>query len=61
MRNYRNQERDKLPVLFVHPPKRVAFSPYVARLIWCNRLLRGRIEALEYHLKIARERLGWSE
>lgn len=61
MRNYRNQERDKLPVVFVHPPVLVQFAPYVRRLIACNQILRARLEAVEYHLKRARERLGWSE
>ena len=61
MRNYRNQERDKLPALFVHPPVRVMFSPYLRRLIECNRILRARLETTERHLKQARDVLGWSE
>lgn len=61
MRNFTNRERDKLPVVFVHPPVRVLFDPFVSRLIWCNQLLRARLEGVERSLKMARERLGWSE
>lgn len=61
MRNFTNRERDKLPVLFVHPTVRVLFSPYLRRLIACNQMLRARLEDTELRLKNARERLGWSE
>ena len=61
MRNFTNKERDKLPVVFVHPPVLVQFSPYVRRMIACNQILRARLDAVERLLKQARDHLGWSE
>ncbi|MES2347061.1 MAG: hypothetical protein V4641_05760 [Pseudomonadota bacterium] len=50
MRNYINRERDKLPVPFVHPPVRVRFDPYTQRLIFCNQVLRAKLENTELRL-----------
>lgn len=61
MRNFRNRERDKLPVVYVTPPVRVRFDPYTLRLIACNQVLRALLAAVERRMKIAYDRLGWGE
>lgn len=61
MRNYRNRERDKLPVVFVAPPEAVRHDPYTARLIWVIWMLRAQLDLTKRRLRIAHEKLGWSE
>jgi hypothetical protein len=61
MRNFTNRERDKLPVLFVHPPVPPVYTSYERRLIACILVLRAMLAAAEYHLAIARRHLGWVE
>ena len=61
MRNYRNRERDKLPVPFVHPVVPVVpavLPPYVHRLIWCNQIMHAQLAAAESLLASYRRAMG---